>query len=221
VDTSFGRPSHLEFTGTLAVLNGCLPLMVFTPDANYNGKDYHMVTLRVDDMGSGHGLASRHVATELLTVDIDAINDAPVAVGPTDNISVGLDRMAPYRGFSVSDVDYQEGWGALLKITIESVAQELTTSGFTFYLGNTNGCSFSEGTPGPVAAERFVIKCAHWNANNALRGIHIIAKDDSAYCNTKSRLVMTVDDQGNTGISGAALTASVSRDVTITCKSEL
>jgi len=211
----------LEFTGTKTVLNTCLPLLIFSPKLNYNGKDYKEATIRIDDLGSGHGATNNLVATAYLTVDLAAVNDAPVATAPSTDLTVKAGRVAIYQGFKVEDVDYEENWGSLIKVTIECLGYELNTPGFDLSLAVTNGCHFTEGSVGHGERyERFVFECSHTNIGRAMTALHIFAKTDAKYCDTKSRLKMTFDDQGNTG-SGGALTAEVVKEITISCESEL
>jgi len=232
--TTASQPSHrlttltssqgrtVDFTATLAVLNNCLPIVVLTLDANYAGKDFREVTLRVDDLGSGLGSASSLVATGYMTAEVSAVNDPPVAVGPT-LLTTPLERGRQMRlqGFQVEDVDVDATWGGLLRVTITVAGSTTTTSCCTVSLPISNGLHFTTGTGGDGAQYEFYeFEGSVGSINTSLKQLYLRAKTGMEYCDQQSTIVVGFNDQGNTG-SGGALSVSLTRTIGITCNSEL
>ncbi|WP_417457102.1 DUF4347 domain-containing protein [Kordiimonas sp.] len=119
--------AEVTIAGTISALNTYLATdsVTFTGDEDENGDDYATVTIEADD-GDGQ------VELGTITVDVDAVNDAPTIYGVPEGITVAEDT-ATY--LSLSDVEVTDVDGDTLTVTITanegSFSTPATMSGVT------------------------------------------------------------------------------------------
>ncbi len=119
--------AEVTISGTVSALNTYLATdsVTFTGDEDENGDDYATVTIEADD-GDGQ------VELGTITVDVDAVNDAPTIYGVPEGITVAEDT-ATY--LSLSDVEVTDVDGDTLTVTITanegSFSTPATMSGVT------------------------------------------------------------------------------------------
>ncbi|WNG60199.1 tandem-95 repeat protein [Archangium gephyra] len=198
--------TEMSFSGTLADINAALVDLTFTPDAGFSGSG--SITLTSNDQGNA-GAGGPLEDTDTVSITIGAVNDAPVvgAPGPQALPEDGslVFSAAGGNAFSVSDEDV--GAGAL-RVT-------LSVSHGTLWLASSSGLSISTGDGSDDAAVTFT--GALDDVRRALEGLRF---QPSASYNGAASLVLTVDDQGNTG-SGGAKSASATVDLTVTPVNDL
>jgi VCBS repeat-containing protein len=87
--TTLPTPGTLKFNGTAVTLNQSIAVadlggLVFAPAANANGVGYTTIGFKVQDNGgTANGGANTSTSANTLTIDVTAVNDAPVAVADT------------------------------------------------------------------------------------------------------------------------------------------
>ena len=78
---------------TITAADIALGRLVFTPAADANGADYTSFTFQIqDDGGVANGGVDLDAAPDTLTVDLSAVNDAPVLTGAGDLVPVNEDQ---------------------------------------------------------------------------------------------------------------------------------
>ena len=110
--------------------------LVFTPAANANGPGYASFSFRVqDDGGTANGGADRAAASNTLTVDVRAVNDAPVGA-PTITGVVSEDQTLAADVSAISDAD---GLGGLSYQWLRNGAAVIGATGTTYTLADADG----------------------------------------------------------------------------------
>ncbi len=171
--------------------------LTFTPVPDANGAGYASFDFTVSD-----GTASSSPANTL-TVDVTAVNDAPVNNTPgaqsTDKDTPLVFSAAGGNAISVSDVDVG---GSSVEVT-------LTATDGTLTLAGTAGLTFSAGTGNGDVTMTFTGAVADVNA--ALEGL--VFEPILGFTGTAT-LTIATDDQGNVG-AGGALTDTDSVAITV------
>jgi len=92
----------VQLTGTLADVNAGLQGTVYAPNANYNGQDtIGVFTSDNGNTGSGGPLSD----TDQITVNVTAVNDAPVVVNGSTETAPAIDEDTPSAaGYTVSSL---------------------------------------------------------------------------------------------------------------------
>jgi hypothetical protein len=165
----------------------------FVPAADASGAPYASFTFQVrDDGGIDNGGIDLDTTARTMTVNIDALNDAPVNTVPdaqTTNEDTSLVfNAANDNPISVNDVD---AGGADLQITLGVTSGSLTLSG-------TGGLIFSDGDGTDDTSMTLTGDLTAINA--ALNGLSFQPAADATDSVT---LTLTSDDQGATGAGGA------------------
>jgi len=97
--------SVLQIVGTTSQINATLALpagLTYTPGANFNGADsLKMIT---NDLGST-GLGGPLIDTDIVAINVNAVNDAPVNTLPAGPYATNEDTALVLSGISVADVD--------------------------------------------------------------------------------------------------------------------
>lgn len=176
--------SSVAYTGTMSALNTALTSLTYLTASNANGS----VTLTVvaNDQGNT-GTGGALTDTEMVTLNISAVNDAPnITVPGTQN---GAEDV-PFAiiGVSVSDVDANPGE---VRVTL--------TAGFaTLTVAPTGSLSFDvgDGTSDQTMTFRGTVA----NVNAALANLQYAGFPNF---NGNDTIQVTVDDQGNTGSGGS------------------
>ena len=188
----------LESNGSLEYFNGAIWAAVtpdqvisaadisggnlrFVPDANENGSPYAAVGFKVSD-GTDFSAAAY-----TLTVNVAAINDAPVNTVPGAQ-SVSQATATGVSGISVSDVDLGS---SPIKITLSDAHGNLT-------LGTTTGLTFSDAQ----GDHQMVFTGTLADVNAALGTLKYTS--DAGYTGSDT-ITLTSDDQGATGSGGAQI----------------
>lgn len=117
----------VTISGTISALNTYLATdtVTFTGDEDENGDDYATVTIEADD-GAGQ------TTLGTITVDVDAVNDAPTVEGVPEGITVAEDTATH---LSLSDISVADVDGDTLTLTLTanegSFSSPATMSGVT------------------------------------------------------------------------------------------
>ena len=81
----------MTFSGSVTDINAALGRLFYNPTSNYNGPD--AITITTNDNGNT-GSGGPQSATKTITLDVQAINDAPTATNLTQALIVGEDAAA-------------------------------------------------------------------------------------------------------------------------------
>ncbi|OKH40726.1 hypothetical protein NIES2101_34895 [Calothrix sp. HK-06] len=174
-------------------VNGSLGTLIFRTAANANGTAKVFVSLR--DTGGTRDNGVDTSAEQEFTINIGAVNDAPINRVPTpqtmdeDDTIVFSALGSVNNAITISDVD----------VDLEGLALETTisTENGTLSVTNTSGLTSSSSTPGSITLVGTV------NAINlALDGLTFTP---TANFNGIASIQVTTNDRGNSG-SGTALT---------------
>jgi len=166
-------------------------LVVYTPAENFNGTD--TFTYRVEDNGRTNGASDHRDAVGTVSIDVAAVNDAPVIAGPSD-ASVDEDTPQAITGLSVSDLDVHEasGTGNLTVTLVVSdgwlTVNDSVAGGVTVVPGNGSDSVTLSGTPAQINATL---------ADPA----GLVYQGESDF-NGQDLLVVRVNDAGQTGAPG-------------------
>ena len=182
-----GVGKTIEFTATLANANAALASIDILGDLNFNGLT--TITVNVNDQGNTGSGGAQSATPAVVDISVTAINDAPVLSVPAPT-SIDEDATTALPGISVADVDVNEGTG-IVNVTLSSADLTLdlaVTTGLTFAVGGPSGSGKTLVFTGALAA-----------VNTALASLDVLP--DSNFEGSTS-IVVTVDDQGNTGTGG-------------------
>jgi VCBS repeat-containing protein len=168
-------------------------LLKFTPDAEASGTGYASFTFQVqDDGGTANGGVDLDPVANTLTIDVTAVNNAPVNTVPTiqgtNQDTTLILSNANANAISVGDVD---AGGSPLQVT-------LTATNGTLTLPGTTGLSFSAGDGTADATMTFTGTLTDINA--ALDGL---AFTPSAGFTGSASIQIATSDLGSTGAGGA------------------
>ncbi len=170
----------LTFTGTQAALNAALDGISFTPDADFNGLASISWTVRDPDNLSANGTT---------TIDVAAVNDAPVLTGittvQTDEDTPVIFGTATGNAFQIVDID-----AGTINVT-------LSTSHGALTLASVQGLTFVVGDG--LADNTLTFMGSVSDVNTALDGLQFTPTADY---HGGASLQIDVDDQGNTGTGG-------------------
>ena len=181
-----------QYVSVSDIANGNLQFLS-APDGN--GTNYSRFGFQVqDDGGTANGGVDTDTAVRILTIDVAAVNDAPVNVMPgAQNALINTPIvLSGANAISVSDVDAN---GGLEQIT-------LSVNYGTVTLGGTTGLSFSTGSGTGDAT--MVFSGTLSDLNSALNGLSYTPANNYFGADTLS---VISDDLGNTG-NGGPLTAT-------------
>ncbi len=170
--------------------------LVFVGAADANGSAYAGFTFQVqDDGGTADGGADLDATPRTMTIDVGAVNDAPVNTVPGAQSTAGDTPLvfSAANGNAISIADVDAGAGA--------VRLTLSVADGTLTLGRTTGLAFTSGADGSGAMS-FTGTLASIDA--ALDGLTF--NPTGGYVGSTVLSLLT-DDQGNTG-SGGARTAA-------------
>ncbi len=172
----------------------------FTSTTDANGTGYASFTFQVQDDGGG---ADLDASARTMTIDVTAIDDAPVNSVPgtqaTSQDTALVFSTAGGNGISISDVDAGSG----------AVQFSLSASNGSVTLATTAGLIFAVGTGTGDATMQFSGSIAA--INTALNGLRFTP---SAGFAGAAALSIVTDDLGNTG-SGGPLTAGSTININV------
>ncbi|WP_375473912.1 DUF4347 domain-containing protein [uncultured Nostoc sp.] len=182
----------LQFKGIITDINKALNGMKFKPTANSNGTA--LVRVLTDDLGNS-GAGTNLTSDKTITININAINDAPVNTVPAAQ-SVKEENILVFNSANnnlirVDDVDVNENPTGVLQVTL-SVTKGILT------LASINGINFDSGNSNAQANITFTGKLA--DVNNALNGLTYLGNTN---LNGTDTLKIITDDLGNVGIGGS------------------
>ena len=186
----------VQATGTIAALNTGLDGTTFTPTANYSGAT--SVDVSTSDLGNT-GTGGAQVDNDSITVNVAAVNDAPVITRPA-TATTNEDTPFTFTAgnvISIADVDAASG----------SLSLTLSVTNGTLTLAGTTGLTVSGDGTNSISASGNLT-----DINNALNGL---VYAPSANYNGSDTLNIGINDNGNTG-SGGPLTDSKSVAITVT-----
>jgi VCBS repeat-containing protein len=168
----------MTFRGTIASINTALNGLVYTPNMNFNGVD--LLTIVTNDLGNT-GPGGPKSDTDNITLNVTAVNDAPVLVNPA-SVNATEDIQFSFTAantISVTDVD--SGAGTNFQATLSVTNGTINVAGGGVSGNGTNSVTIT----GTVA-----------NVNAALGTVQYTGNLDF---NGTDTLVVTVNDNGQTG----------------------
>jgi len=177
--------ASMTITGTQANINNALNGMTYTPDLNFNGSD--ILTITTDDQGNT-GTGGAQSDTDTVLINITAVNDAPINTVPGAQ-STNEDTAIVFSGLNaiiITDVDLGAGDELVTLNVFHGILNLNGVVGLSFATGSNGSDSMS--FSGTLAA-----------INTALNGMTYTP--DLNY-NGSDVLVITTNDQGNTGSGG-------------------
>jgi Ca2+-binding RTX toxin-like protein len=185
--------SGSTFTVPQDVTLANIPNLTFEPGLNANGTAYATFNFKVrDNGGTANGGVDLDPTANTMTIDVTAVNDAPVNSVPgaqtTPEDTANVFSAANSNLISISDIDAGSNE---VKVTLA------VTNG-TLTLGGTTNLTFSVGDG--VADSTMTFTGTLTNINAALA---TVTYNPTANFNGSDTLSITTDDQGNTGNGGA------------------
>ena len=196
IDSGNGTGS-VTFHGTIGELNALLNTdgtsSVSYVDNNDNPATNALLTLSIDDDGNT-GTGGPLTASATSTVDITAVNDAPVALIVMNPYHVAPNTALDLKhsGMSVSDVDGNNGAETvILSVTEGTLTLAAGTSGAVIDSGNGTGSVTFHGTIAQLDA------LLNTDGTSAVSYI-----DTSAYPAASVQLSLSINDGGHTGTGG-------------------
>jgi hypothetical protein len=142
--------TNMVFTGTVAAINAALDGLVLTPNLNYNGLAF--ITMTTNDLGaSGAGGAGGALSdTDLATIDVLLVNDAPNGTDTTVTTPEDTARVITVGSFGFTDVDFGD---AMTDVRIDSIS---LPAGATLQLSGTGVVAGDIITVADISAGRLV-----------------------------------------------------------------
>lgn len=183
--------------GTTAAVQTALNTLVYTP-TDPNVDSTVLITTTVDDKENGKettGVGGNNTRTATFNINVSGTNDAPVFSAPA-TLTVNEDSTSnAIAGLSIADTD---DFGSPMQVTLDLGASPkgtitLTTlTGLTFTTGDgtADGKMVFTGTEAAINTALATLKFTPTANLNTLAG-------------NEQTLVVTVNDQGNTGAGGA------------------
>ncbi|QZZ21477.1 tandem-95 repeat protein [Leptothermofonsia sichuanensis E412] len=173
--------NSVTLTGNLTNLNAALSSLNYQGKPNINGEDRIVVT--VNDQGNT-GAGGALSTTQTLTVNINAVNDAPVLTLVNSTITGAEDTPILLSGISVTDVD---AGTSNIQVTVSVLQGTLNaTPGTTTVTGAGTSLLTITGAQNAVNA---ALNTLTYQGN-----LDYFGPDEA---------IVTVNDLGNTGIGGA------------------
>ena len=192
-----GTATALTLTGTLADINAFLGGSNVTYTTALNNAGDVNLTVTVNDKGNT-GTGGAKSDSEVITLDVQAVNDAPVAAVPV-SITVTEDVASAITGINFSDVDAGAG-NVTVTLSVTTGTLAAATGGGVTVTGSGTGTVTLTGTVAAI------------NSFIGTSGVtYTTAADDTA----AQTLTVSIDDGGNTGSGGAKTdTETVTLNVT-------
>ncbi|HWW62141.1 MAG TPA: hypothetical protein VN181_12295, partial [Thermoanaerobaculia bacterium] len=180
----------MTFSGNITAINTALNGLVYAPNLNVNGPQ--TVTIVTNDQGNT-GAGGVQSDTDPITVNVTAVNDAPVNTVPAGVQNMNQDSVLTFTGatqISVADVDAGGN----------SIQVQLTATNGTITLSGTTGLSFSVGNGTANTTMTFTGTIAA--INTALNNLQF-ASSAGFFSGPNATLQIVTDDLGFTGTPGA------------------
>ncbi len=169
--------------GPAIAANGTLS---FTPAQDANGQA--ILTVRLQDNGGIENGGVDTSALQTFTINVQAVNDAPVLTIPATPFTVDEDQLLNITGVSVEDVDAGNG---IIEVTLTAQGPGGATNAGNITITNPAGATISGNS---TASVRLTGTLAQINA--ALGSFNYLNRLN---INGEERIVIRVDDRGNTG----------------------
>ena len=191
--------SALAVSGEVNNLNLALNGLVYSPNPDYVGTD--TVTVLVEDLGN-NGSGSALSVSGTASVQVDAVNDAPLLSIPGDQI-VFEDSQISFSNLTlnpiiVSDVDtYALSSSLAVTLTLQDEFGETANNRGTLTLDKRDNLFFTIGDG--VDDFTMSFQSSLEETNSSLDGLVFMPADDYS---GEVHLKITIDDQGNTGVGG-------------------
>ncbi|MBM0740212.1 pre-peptidase C-terminal domain-containing protein [Phormidium sp. CLA17] len=181
----------ISFSGTPSAVSGALNNLRYRGTQDFNGTE--QITIQVTD--------GTTPATQVITMNVVAVNDTPTLTVPTATIVVGEDLPTAALNLTLSDVDSGDS-PLLVTLTAPNGTLTVNDNGLLSFVNSTTNGSSSVTFTGLVA-----------DAQAALAGL--VYQGNPNYSGA-DRITVTVNDQGATGLSigPSAVTRSISLSVT-------
>ncbi|MEX0272106.1 cadherin-like domain-containing protein [Leptolyngbyaceae cyanobacterium UHCC 1019] len=181
----------ISFSGTPSAISGALNNLKYRGTQDFNGTE--QITIQVTD--------GTTPTTQVITMNVVAVNDTPTLTVPTATIIVGEDLPTTALNLTLNDVDSGDS-PLLITLTAPNGTLTVNDNGLLSFINDTTNGSSSLVFTGLVA-----------DAQAALAGL--VYQGNPNYFGA-DRITVTVDDQGATGLSigASSVTRSISLNVT-------
>ena len=177
----------MTFTGTIADINTALNGLVYAPTLNANGAA--QISITTNDQGFT-GSPGAQSDTDTITLNITAVDDAPVNNGVPGQFTVMSGFSHAITGLSISDVDAASGND--ITTTLTSVGTAFVTvgavGGGAAITGNGTNAVTLTGTIGQI--------------NTSLGGSVVYTAADNVTTSSLTTLTIATNDHGHTGTGG-------------------
>lgn len=185
-----------SFRGAQDVTNFVLQSLIYRSNTGFAGSDTINVT--VSD-GGNTGLGGVQSDTDIITLNVAPVNDAPVITVPGPR-TIAEDVSTTITGISIGDLDAGNG----------NLTVSVSVANGTVSLSSTNGIQFSTGTGN---GDKNLVFSGNLSAiNTVLSGLRYQGDRDF---NGNDTLTISVSDNGNTG-NGISLSDTKAIALTIT-----
>ena len=186
----------MTISGSVSAINATLGTLAYTGNTDVEGTSADTLVITTDD-GGNIGSGGAQTDSDIVQIDITAVNDAPVVTAPTGAYAVNEQTSLAIQGtgFSVSDVDAGSG-PVTATLAVGEGQLNIAEGNSGVVISGGNGSSSVELT-GTLA-----------QIDNLLTGISngtIDYINNSDTPSATTALTLTVNDGGNTG-SDAGLT---------------
>ncbi|WP_160311508.1 beta strand repeat-containing protein [Rhodopirellula islandica] len=206
-----GTPQALTASGTLADLNALLQsvgAIKYTGATDTIGTDADTITVEFDDLGNTGIGGALDVTVGVISVDIDAVNDAPTVTMPASLPNVAEDSIGSLSpsvvnaitGITVSDVD---AGAAPLDLELSVANGSLTAVG-------SGGVTVADSGTGTIT-----LTGSQTDLNAYLSAANVTYSPTGDFNGTET-LSATVNDGGASGFDGTPLTGTGSVGFTVT-----
>ena len=100
----------MTISGSVSAINATLGTLAYTGNTDVEGTSADTLVITTDD-GGNIGSGGAQTDSDIVQIDITAVNDAPVVIAPTSAYAVNEQTSLAIQGtgFSVSDVDAGSG----------------------------------------------------------------------------------------------------------------
>jgi hypothetical protein len=192
-----GTGTARTITGTISDINATLASVTFTPAANLNGTGAASIQVVTDDQANGGSGALSD--TDSISIDITAVNDAPVNSVP-GTLTATEDTVLAISSISIADLDSTLNPSASLQVTLNVTGGTVSaTAAGTAVVGGTGTARTITGTISDI--------------NATLASVTFTPAPNLNGTGAASIQVVT-NDQANGGSGALSDTDSVSIDIT-------
>jgi len=187
----------MTFSGTIANINTALNGTTYAPNMNINGAQ--SVNIVTDDEGNT-GTGGVQSDTDNITVNITAVNDAPVNTVPAMQ-NMNQDTVFTFTGATQISVANVDAGGNSVQVQLTGTNGTISlsgTTGLSFVFSDGNGTGAGDGTDDVTVTFRGTLP----DVNTALDNLQFTSTP-GFFSGPNARLDIVTNDLGNTGTGGA------------------